>query len=237
MHTPTPTNRIWPSWWRFAGIDGILFAVLFIVGNGISGESPGSDDSIEEIRRYFTDDAQTYLIGDYIIGIAFVLLLLPYVIGLSWYLARAEGTPPIWSTMTFTGGLVAVIFGGAASILWGGLAVGLESNPELDEGTIRFIMDADAYGFSLMSFGLALFIGSAGFVVFRTGVLWRWLGAMALFAAPLLIIGTAWPIDGDQEGALATIAIPGLLLTVLFIIISSIALIMRKELPPIDGEA
>jgi hypothetical protein len=86
----------------------------------------------------------------------------------------------------------------------------------------------------ISSLGLALFIGSAGFVILRTGVLWRWLGAVAVLAAILLLVGAAWPIDGDEEGAVATFGFIGYPVMLLFILVSSVRMIMMGEPPPAD---
>jgi hypothetical protein len=236
MQAPTTApNRIWPNWWRFGGIDGIIWAILFFVGNGISGESPSRDDSVADIREYFTNDGDAYLTGDYILGIAFVIFFLPFVIALGYYLARAEGSPPIWSTMTLVGGIMAVAIAAAAGMAWGALALTMERNPDLDDATIMFLMDMDIYGYTLLNFGLALFVGSAGFAVFRTGLLWKWTGLLGILAAILLVIGAAWVIDGDDEGTLATITFPGYIGSAIFVLICSVGMIMRKELPEVPA--
>jgi hypothetical protein len=228
-------NRIWPNWWRFAGIDGIIWAILFFIGAFvIQGDSPVRDDPIDEIRAYWVEDGDTYLIGDYILGLAFIIFFLPYVIGLTALLRRAEGDPPIWSHMAFTGALLGVAFAGVAGLAWSTMAINLKDNPDLSDSTILLLMDLDLQGFVLSSFGLALFIGSTGFVVLRTGVLWRWLGAVGLLAAILLLIGAAWPIDGDDEGAIAVFGFVGYPLMLLFILVSSVRMIMMKEPPPAD---
>ncbi len=228
-------NRIWPNWWRFAGVDGIIWAILFVIGAIIiQGDSPTRGDDIEEIRKYWVEDGDTYLIGDYILGIAFVIFFLPYAIGLVALLRRAEGDPPIWSHMAYTGALLGVAFAGVAGLAWATLALGLKDNPDLSDSTVVLLMDLDAQGFVISSFALALFIGSAGFVVARTGVLWRWLGGLALIAAILLLIGSAWPIDGDDEGAIAMFGFIGYPLLLLFVLISSVRMLMMKEPPPAD---
>ena len=81
------------------------------------------------------------------------------------------------------------------------------------------------------SYGMALFVGSASLVILRTGVIWRWLAGLGLLAALLLVIGAAWPIDGDEEGAIAILGFIGAPATMLFIIISSINMIIRSEEP------
>ena len=226
------TNRIWPNWWRLAGVDGVIFVVLFIIGGPIlQGDFPTRSDSIESIREYWVEDGDMYLIGDYITSLAFVIFYLPYVIGLRWFLGTAEGSPPIWSWMAFTGAIVAIVAGYAGAMVAGGLALGLEDNPDLDDATIQTLMDISAFTFSVFILGFGLFVGAAGFVVVRTGVLWRPLGALGLLAAVLLIIGSAWPIEGDEEGAVATFGFIGLPIMLLFILISSIGMILRKEPP------
>lgn len=236
MNTPsTGTNRIWPNWWRMAGIDGLIWAVLFIVGAIVlQGETPSRTDSIESIRRYFVDDGNKYLVGDFLIMLGFIIFYVPFIIGFRWVLGGAEGKPAIWSWMAFSGGLMATIFGGVAGAGWAALALGLKDNPELDDGTIRLIMDMNAVAFSVVTLAVALFVGSAGLVIFRTGVLWRWLGIIGLVAAVLLAVGSAWPIDGDDEGAIAILGFIGLPATLIFVIISSVGLIMKKEAPQIE---
>ena len=65
------------------------------------------------------------------------------------------------------------------------------------------------YAFTGFSLTMGLFVASASLVVLRTGVLWRWLAALGFIAAVLLVVGAAWPIDGDEEGALAILGFTG----------------------------
>lgn len=230
--TSTGANRIWPNWWRMAGVDGIIWAVLFVVGAiALQGDTPARSDSIDEIRQYFVDDGDKYLIGDYMISLGFLIFFVPYVIGLRWVLGSREGSPAIWSWMAFSGGILATILGAASGMGWGALALGLKDNPDLNDATLRFLVDMNYYGFALVELAVALFVGSAGFVVFRTGVLWKWLGIIGLIAAIMLVIGAAWPIDGDDEGVIAILGFIGLPATLVFVIISSIGMIMMKEPP------
>ena len=89
-------NRIWPYWWRFGGLDGIIWAVLFIIGAFVlQGDSPSRTDSIESIRQYWIDDGTRYLVGDFLISVAFMIFFTPYLIALRWFVGRGEGWPPI----------------------------------------------------------------------------------------------------------------------------------------------
>lgn len=226
-------NALWRQWWRVGGAFGIGFVVLFIIGPIIlAGSTPHRDDSIEEIRRYFADDGDVYLAGDYIAGIAFLLFFLPYVVTLRWLLGSGEGWPPIWSWLTVVGGITGAVLGGAGSVFWGALAVGAATNPEVEDSSIRTLMELDAYARSVLVWlPGALFVGAASFVVWRTGVLWRWLAILGLLAAALLLIGAAWTIDGDEEGFFAICGQIGSIGTALWILISSIGMLLRAEEP------
>jgi len=211
---------------------GIGFVILFIIGPVfLTGDTPMRDDSIEDIRKYFADDGEMYLVGDYIAGIAFVFFFLPYLVTLRWVLGSGEGWPPIWSWLTVIGGLSMVVIGGASAVSFGALAIS-EGNPDIiDDAGVRLLMETSTYAFAGFSLTMGLFVASASLVVLRTGVLWRWLAGLGFLAAVLLVIGAAWPIDGNEEGALAIGGFIGAPLTLLWILISSIAMIMMKEEP------
>jgi hypothetical protein len=129
------------------------------------------------------------------------------------------------------GGLSAVVVGGTQAVFFGALAIS-EGSPEvISDESIRLMMEISTYSFTGFSFTLALFVASASLVVLRTGVLWRWLAGLGFLAAALQIVGAAWPIDGDEEGFLAVLGFIGAPLTLLWIVISSIGMIMMKEEP------
>jgi len=226
-----PSQRSWDQWWRAGGAFGIMFAVLFIIGPlFLTGDSPSRDDSIEEIRAFFQDDGDMYLLGDYIGGIAFVLFFLPYLVTLRWVLGSGEGWPAIGSWLTVIGGFGMVILGGASAVSYGTLAISAD-NAEIDDSSVRLLMEMNVYAFTGFSLFMSLFMAAASLVVLKTGVLWRWLAGIGLLAALLLVVGASWPIDGDDEGALAIAGFIGAPLTLLWIILSSINLLLMKEEP------
>lgn len=122
----------------------------------LQGDTPVRSDSVESIRQYFVDDGTKYLVGDFMIGIAFFIFFIPYLIALRWFLGSAEGTPAIWSWMAFAGGLLSTVLGFVSGIFWGALALGLEDNPEMDDSTIRLMMDLNAIGFAGAMIAIAL---------------------------------------------------------------------------------
>jgi hypothetical protein len=232
-------SGFWRNWWRIGGAAGLIYVVLFIIGGFVlQGDSPSRDDSIEDIRRYFADDGQTYLIGDYIAAVAFIFFFLPFLVVLRSLLGAVEGPPSIFSRLGLIGGLFATLFAGAAGTFWGALAIGLADNPEANnDAIIRTLMELDTYAFATplqLSFGL--FVLAFSIAIWDTGALWRWLGPLGILSAVLTIIGAAWPIDGDEEGVIAIIGFgPGNLLAIIWLVAICINLIRLRE-PPTGHE-
>ena len=226
--TPRGTVRT-VDWGRVGGICGIGWIVLFFVGAMIlQGDTPVRDDSVEEIRRYFSDDGDTYLVGDYLLGIAFMIFFLPFIIVLRRVLAAAGGWAELLARVSFYAGVTAIIWGGIAGFAWGALAIGAD-NPEMDDSAVRTLMELDAYAFSGLLFPIGLFMGAAGLSIWISGVLWRWLGIIGIIGFVGSYIGAAWPIDGDDEGAVAAIGIIGFVGIGLFVLIASIGMLMKRE--------
>jgi hypothetical protein len=225
-------------WWRLGGAAGLIYVVLFIFGGFVlQGDSPSRDDSIAEIRAYFADDGQTYLVGDYLTAIAFIFFFLPFLVTLRSLLGSSEPSPPILSRLGLIGGIFATLIGGVAGIFWGGLAIGIADNPGVDDGVIFALMELDTFAFATaLQLSFALFILAFSLAIWETGALWRWLGAIGVLSAVLTIVGAAWPIDGDEEGLIATIGFfPGNLLAVFWLIAVCINMIRLTE-PPAGRE-
>ncbi len=123
-----------------------------------------------------------------------------------------------------------VALGGAGAMAFGTLAISAD-NKEIDDSSVRLLAEMNTYAFNLFSFGMALFVASASVAILRTRVLWRWLPMLGFIAAVLLVIGASWPIDGNEQGALAIPGFIGAPLTLLFVGLSSINMLMMKEEP------
>ena len=224
----------WNQWWRVGGIAGILWIVLFIAGGFVlQGDTPSRDDSIDEIREYFTDDAETYLLGDYLIGLGFTLGFITYIVVLRRVLGGGLDWAGLLSRIAFVAGIITVIWGAVAGFFWGTLAIGAAENEEVDEGGIRLLMEADVYAFAGLVFPISLFLLAAGGSIWLSGRLNRWLGLIGVIGGIAGFISAAWPIDGDEEGALASIGIITFVGALLFVLATSIALIMKND-PPVE---
>jgi len=222
------------KWWRVGGVFGILFVIMFIVGisvQGESGESVAFDDPVDEIRGWFADNGEQHLVGNYLIVLAFVLFFIPFLASLRGLLAGAEGEPAVWSWVAFSGGLALVLIGFVASLFRGTLAYAFGVAEGGDPETIRTLMYLDHLGFSTFELAFVPFVLGSSLVIAWTAVLWRWLALLGLLVVVLCIIAGASSLTSDHDGVLGGIGFiwfPG---AVLWVLIVSVGMILRKEPP------
>ena len=209
----------------------MLFLIMFIVGIVVQGEPPSFDEPVDEIRDWFTDNGEQYLVGDYMVGLAFMLFFLPFLASLRGLLAAAEGGPAVWSRIAFTGGLLYLILGTTASFFLEALAFSFGVVEEGDEATIRTLMYLDHVSFAAFALTLAPLLLGSSLVILRTGVLWRWLAVLGLAVAVVGIIGGASSLDSDPEGTLSLVGGSSFALAALWVLLVSINMILKKEAP------
>ena len=219
------------KWWRVGGVAGILFLIMFIVGIVVRGEPPTFDDPVDEIRDWFTDNGEQYLIGDYLITLGFIFFFLPFLASLRGLLASAEGGPAVWSRVAFAGGLVFLILGAVASSFWGTLAYSFGVVEEGEEGTIKTLMYLDQVGFTGAFMAVIPLVLGASLVTLRTGVLWRWLPLLALVVIVFVVIAGASTLTSDPDGALGGIGFIGFPFFGLWVLLVSVNMILKREAP------
>ena len=224
-------DGLFNNWWRVGGIAGILYLILFFAGFGLTGEAPTFDEPVDEIRDWFADNGEQYLVGDYLTGLAFVLFFLPFLASLRGLLARVEGEPAVWSWVAFSGGLALLIIGGIASLFWATLAYGFGVAENADEETVRTLMYLDVAGFAMLPLGFVPFVLGASLVILRTGVLWRWLSFVGLIVAVFSIIAGASTLTSDPDGALGGVGFIGFIGLPIWILLVSINMILKREAP------
>ena len=219
------------QWWRVGGVAGILFLVLFIVGVSIQGEAPTFDAPVGEIRDWFTDNGEQFLVGNYLIFLGFVLFYLPFLSSLRGVLAAAEGGPAVWSRVAFVGGLIFMASAFVVSSFWATLAYSFGVVENGDEGTIKTLLYLDHVGFATASLTLIPLMLGASLVTLQTGVLWRWLPLLALVAIVFVVIFGASTLSSNSNGPLGGIGFIGLIATALWILLTSINMILKREAP------
>jgi len=210
---------------RVAGVFGIVFTVLFLIGGPIlQRQTPTVNDDVQQIRAYWVDDGDRYLAGDFLFGIAVILFFLPFVVALRSVLEPADRSGGMWARGMLVGALVAALLGGAGAMALGGLA--LQGAGGLDDSTLQFATRVAAYSLTGLGGGFALMLLAAAIVIAQSGVLWRWLAVLAALAAVANIVGGLWVPDGDPEGAFGVLSFIGLIATQIWILVVSIQLLL-----------
>ena len=68
------------KWWRLGGLLGIAFIVVWLPAALSMGMTPTVDDPIDEIRAWWQDDGLRYLLAQYVVLLALIVLLLPFML-------------------------------------------------------------------------------------------------------------------------------------------------------------
>src|SRR5262245_23604848 len=218
------------QWQRITGAFGLAWIVLFALGGiAMQGQPPAYDASIGETRAFFAAHADRYLWGDYIAGLAFVLCLLPFVVGLRSVLGAAEGGPQLASRLVLVGGVATVVVGDAATAFLDALALG-RAPAGLPDSAIRLLLQLDAVAIAAIGLPMALTAIAAATVIWRTEVLPLWLAPLAALSGPLHIVGASFVAAGDADGPLFFIRFAGLITFAVFVAATSVSLIRRPIL-------
>jgi hypothetical protein len=224
---------LWTKPWRIGGIAGIIFVILFIISIVVGSEPPSWDDSIEDIREYFGEDGDAYLLSDFFTGLAFAVFFLVFIAHLRSLLGLAEGAPATWSRLAFSAGLITLTLGAAAGFFWGGLAFAgsEEVIQQLDDGDVRMLMLLDVYAFSAIGFGLAVFTFASSVVILQTRALWRWIGWLGLVIAVLSVISPLWVLDGEEDSFLGVVSFLPFIGAIIWTLATSINMLLLKTPP------
>ena len=168
-------------WW---GVGGIVFAVLFVIGFALVGDS--GDTGAETLAFYDENRART--IAAFFFFLASAIAYVCFVAAVRAVLARAEPEPRGLAGLGFGAGIVT-----AALIVVGASPLAALSDTAGDAGA----ESADAFAlvnslaYPLLTGAIAvssLLALAVGLVALRTGVLPRWLGWVSVVAAPIILV-------------------------------------------------
>jgi hypothetical protein len=124
------------------------------------------------------------------------------------------------------GGIATVVVGDAATAYLDALALG-GSPADLPDSTIRLLLELDAVAIAAIGLPMALTAIAAATVIWRTGVLPRWLAPVGALSGLLHIVGASFAAAHDAEGPLFFIRFAGLITFAVFVAASSVSLIQR----------
>jgi hypothetical protein len=214
--------------WRLSGIAGLLFVGLSLVASGMNVQLPVYDQEPDALVSWFAENGRQYRIGHFVAGLAFLLFYFPFFSGLCERLRHAEGTPAIWSRVTWAGAIISPAAGTiAGTLIVGAALLGSRVSPEI----APFALASNFYAY-VVSGALSgiVMIGSA-VVILRNGVFSRWLGWAAAVISVAAIVGSAAVVENDPAGLFAAISSFAWFAYFLWIAAVSIALIRGFDTP------
>jgi hypothetical protein len=157
-------------------LTGILFVVLVALAFIVSGETPSTDDSRQEIVSFYLDNDSEQAAAAAILALATVAFLF-FLGSLRNALRAAPGDEGGLSTVTLLGGLMIAV---GASIFAGiGFTLG-DAADELDESAIVTLNALNSDMFFTVAVGTAVFNLGLALAILRHGALPRALGWVAL---------------------------------------------------------
>lgn len=203
---------------RWAALSGIVFVVLMLVGAAFVGDVPKGDASAQEIASYLTDSGNhtRNIIGAYLWvlgGLAF----LGFVTGLRSVLRRAEGDPGTLSNLVFGAGVVFTAVWSVSAAAIASVAYAVEfSDARVSNPDLVTVLPSLGGLLLLLGGGFAgiLLLAATSILIFRTGVLPRWLAWLGIVVAVSLVFDVAYM---------------NILPLVGWVLVASIAMLRRRE--------
>jgi hypothetical protein len=188
--------------WRISGIAGLLFVVASFVASAINVEPPQYNQDSAAIAAWFAENSQQYRAGHFLAGLAFLLFYVPFFAGLYERLRAAEGSPAIWSRVTWGGAILSPAAGmTSGAFVVGAALLGNTVSPDV----ARLSMASNFYAFVVSGALSGIAVTGAAVVILRTGVFPRWLGWAAALIAVAAIMGSAAIVENDPAGLFAAV--------------------------------
>jgi hypothetical protein len=103
--------------WRISGVAGLLFVVISFLASAINVQPPQYNRDSAAVAAWFADNSEQYRVGHFVAGLAFLLFYLPFFAGFYERLRAAEGTPAIWSRVTWGGAILSPAAGTTSGVL------------------------------------------------------------------------------------------------------------------------
>jgi hypothetical protein len=207
------------------GVAGIGFFILFFIAIFSQGDTAQYSDNVKDIRTYFTDNANQFLVGDWLAGVAVVFFFFPFIMSLRALYARVDSSG-VWANLALLGGITFALISGAVDMGTGGIA--LDKAQSLDDSSLKLGLAMSDYGDMIATFGLGLLTLASAVVIWRSGVLWRWLGIYAGVVSVFCIIAALGSVD-HGDGILDLFNLIGSAGTAIFILLAAICMIRRRN--------
>jgi hypothetical protein len=217
-------------WDRIAAIAGLVFIVL-IVASFFTPETPASDTPAEEMAATIVADQAGHELSIFLAFLGDIAFLV-FLAGVWSRLRRWEGV----------GGMLAGLFALAGVVFYATILVSeglylalVKGASGSDPAVLPTIAVLDDWvGATTVPAGVATFLGAAG-AILTTRALPAWLGWLAAVTALALLLSIGGVFQDDVEGFLDIAGFAGFLLFLVWVLATSIVLLLRAGGEP-DGE-
>jgi hypothetical protein len=213
------------TWDRVAPGFGVVFAVFFVLGFLLIGDSPSLDDSPEEIATYFDDERGKLLMVIVLFGLAIVAFL--WFLGSLVHTLRVEADESRLAATALGAGVVTTTVFGGIVLLNAGLTFQIAEDG--DPGVVAAVYDLAWVASTLISYPLAALVFATGIGVWRSRLLPVWFGwTSAVVAVVILASGTTWAKDGfwAPDGLYNAYISP--IIFVVWTVAASVLLLLRR---------
>ena len=187
----TPRRDFWTP------VAGVLAAVTFIVGLALVANGPESDDSDAEVLAWYAKQGHrvSVIIGVYVLAFC-GLFLLWFASGLRERLRAAEGSGGRLSNVALGGAVVCVGLLYVGSFAMAAVPAGesLGGVTAVSDADVARFLPQMGFGAILVGamFGAIALIDAASIVIYRSGILPRWLAWLGFVCALLLLFAAAF---------------------------------------------
>ncbi len=202
------------------GLLGLGWLLLFAIGGPVlQGRPPGFDVPVSQLREHFQLHATRYLAGDFIAGVGFCLLLVPFAALLPDALGGPARTG--WARLASSSAVGLSAAGGAVTSFLDAVAVA-HGGRQLDDSTLSLAVYANNAGIAFLGLPAATFAAAAGALVWYAGH--RAVAVLGWLATVLLVAGAAFPL-GAADGPLWIIRFAGFVILAAFVATTSVTLL------------
>jgi hypothetical protein len=197
---------------KLVPLTGVVAVALVVVASFFAGETPDTDDPVQEIVSFYTENDSDQKAAGLLLALG-MFFFLCFAAVLRENLRRAEVERAAASTLGFAGAIVFAI----GALIFAGLAFTLgEAADDIDPTAIQTLHVLNNEMFLSLVVGTLAFLLGSGITVLTTGALPKWVGWLAIIGAILSLTPTFLPIIAMG----------------LFILIVSVLLSLRPEVPP-----
>jgi hypothetical protein len=175
---------------RWAPIAGLIFVVLMVVGSMLVGDVPNPNAPQSQVVAYLTDSGRQMrnIIGAYL-WVVGSLTFLVFLMRLRNDLRRAEGGTGYLSSLVFGAGVAFAAVWTVAATTYASVAYAIRlRGAPVSNGDLVRVLPPLGRLILLLGGGIAgiLVLLAASAVIFRTGVLPRWLAWLGI-VAPIIL--------------------------------------------------